>query len=366
MNVLIIGAEGFIGKNLYQRLKNFREYNLFKIIKSTPYNRFVNLIKNADVIFHLAGANREKNINNFKKKNYIFTKQICDVLKKKNKKTRLIFTSTSHVNKKTPYGVSKKKSEQELIKLSKKNVDLYIYRLTNIFGKWSKPFYNSVVATFCHQIANNKKIDILNNEKIKFVYIDDLINNFIKIIKKNNIKKVFQEVRPQKKISIKVLAKKILSFNEKLSKSEIPYIQNDFDKKLYSTYLSFINQNKAFFTVKRNKDHRGDFTELFKNNKIGQISFFSINKNKIRGKHYHDTKTEKFFLINGKVKFDFLNIISKKKYSMVLDEKNTKVVFTIPGWSHKIKNIGNDKAIFAVWTNEIFDRNKPDTYYYKF
>ena len=366
MKVLIIGADGFIGKNLYLRLKNYSEYKLFKIIKTTPNKKLINLVKNADVIFHLAGANREKNINNFNKNNYILTKKICDILKEKKEKTKLIFSSTTHVNKKNPYGISKKRSEQELLKIKNKYIELYIYRLPNIFGKWSKPFYNSVVATFCHQIINRKKINILSNEKINFLYIDDLINNFIKILKSKKSKKILQQVKPQKKISIKKLSKKLFAFNTQLNKSEVPYIQNDFDKKLYSTYLSFLNQNKAFFNVQRNTDHRGDFTELFKNNKIGQMSFFSINQNKTRGNHYHDTKIEKFFLISGKVKFDFLNVISKKKYSMILNEKNSRVIFTIPGWSHKIKNIGNDKAIFVVWTNEIFDRNKPDTYYYKF
>ena len=153
--------------------------------------------------------------------------------------------------------------------------------MPNIFGKWSRPFYNSVVATFCHQIINKKKIKIIKNEKINFVYIDDLINSFVEILKsRKKNKKIFLQVRPQKKISIKKLAEKLLFFRANLARLELPYIQNDFDKKLYSTYLSFMRQNKAYFKVKRNNDMRGEFTELFKNNKIGQVSFFTINKKK--------------------------------------------------------------------------------------
>ncbi len=366
MNILITGANGFIGKNLKQRLSNFKDYKIFSLTKSTPKKEFTKLINHADIVFHLAGANREEKKINFKKKNYLLTKRICEILKNKKKKTKLIFTSTLHFNKKSFYGISKKQSENELLKLNNKNTQICIYRLTNVFGKWSKPFYNSVVATFCHQILNNKKIKIINDQKIYFLYIDDLIDDFIKIIKIKNFKKIFRKVSPQKKISIRMLSKKLYFFEEKLKNLEIPVIKDNFDKKLYSTYLSFMDQNKAYYQVTRNSDIRGEFTELFKNKNIGQISFFSINKNKTRGNHYHDTKTEKFFLISGKVKFDFINVITKKKYSMKLGNKNNRVVFTIPGWSHKIKNIGKEKAVFAVWANEKFDRNKPDTYYYKF
>ena len=366
MNILITGGDGFIGKNLQQRLSNFPKIKLSKLTKNTNDKKSIKLVNEADIIFHFAGANRENKLINFKKKNFLFTKKLCEILKHKSKKTKVIFTSTIHVHKKNSYGISKKKSEEELIKLNKKNIQLCIYRLTNIFGKWSKPFYNSVIATFCYQILNNKKIKIINNEKINFIYIDDLINDFLNIIKVNNFKKIFREVSPQKKISVKMLSKKLYFFNEKLKQSEIPIIKDDFDKKLYSTFLSFMDQNKAYYKVKRNEDQRGEFTELFKNKSIGQVSFFSINKNQTRGNHYHDTKTEKFFLIAGKVKFDFIDVITKKKYSMRLGKNNNRVVFTIPGWSHKIKNIGNEKAIFAVWANEKFDRKKPDTYYYKF
>ncbi len=366
MNILITGANGFIGKNLKQRLNNFPNFKIVDLVKSTPKTKFSKLINNADIIFHLAGANREGKKTNFKKKNYLLTKKICEILKKKKKKTKFIFTSTIHSNKKNIYGITKKQAEKELIKLNNKHIQLCIYKLTNVFGKWSKPFYNSVVATFCHQILNKKKIKIIKNQNINFLYIDDLVDDFIKIIKVKNFRKLFRNVFPQKTISIKLLSNKINYFNEKLKNSEIPIIKNDFDKKLYSTYLSFMDQNKAYYKVTRNEDKRGEFTELFKNNNMGQVSFFSINKNQTRGNHYHDTKTEKFFLISGKVKFDFIDVITKKKYSMRLEKNNNKVVFTIPGWSHKIKNIGKEKAVFAVWANEKFDRNKPDTYYYKF
>lgn len=365
MNILIIGSDGFIGKNLYQRLINYPEYKIFRLRRNSSKKIFRKYINLADVIFHLAGANRENNEINFKKKNLILTKKICDLLKTKKKITKFIYTSTIHAKKKNPYGISKIQSEKELIKINKKKINLYIYRLSNVFGKWSKPFYNSVVATFCHQIIQKKKLKIIKNDLINFIYIDDLINNFIKLLNDKRNKNVFMEVKPQKKLTVKMLARKLLKFKDSLKMSEIPNIKDNFDKKLYSTYLSYMDQNNAYFKVNRKEDIRGEFTELFKN-EHSQVSFFSINKNQTRGSHYHDTKTEKFFLISGKVRFEFINIISKKKYTKLLNNKNKKVIFTIPGWSHKIKNVGNDKAIFAVWANEKFDINKPDTYYYNF
>ena len=366
MDILITGADGFIGKNLIQRLKNFSNLNIKKITKKTSIKNFIYKVNKADIIFHFAGANREKNVINFKKKNFLLTKKICELLKIKKKKTKLIYTSTIQVIKKNPYGISKKQSENLLLKLKNDNIHLFIYRLANVFGKWSKPFYNSVVATFCYQILNNKKLNIIKNEQINLIYIDALIDSFLKLIKIKKKTNIFQKIKNSKKIYVKSLANKLLEFKKKIDNSEIPILKNDFEKNLYSTFLSYMHQKKGFFNVKRNIDVRGEFTELFKNKLIGQVSFFSINKNQVRGQHYHDSKTEKFFLIEGKVKFDFLNIISKKKYSIIITKNTSRVIFTLPGWSHKIKNIGNETAIFAVWSNEIFDRNKPDTYYYKF
>ncbi len=366
MNILITGADGFIGKNLTHRLKNFPSFDIHKITKKTSIKNFTKKVNEADLIFHFAGANREKNKINFKKKNFLLTKKIYELLKIKKKKTKLIYTSTIQVVKKNPYGVSKKQAENLLLKLKNNNTQVFIYRLANVFGKWSKPFYNSVVATFCYQISHNKEIKIIKNEQISLIYIDTLIDSFMKLIKIQKKSNIFQKISNQKKIYVKSLANKLLEFKKKINNSEIPILKNDFEKNLYSTFLSYMHQKKGFFKVKRNIDIRGEFTELFKNKLIGQVSFFSINKNQVRGQHYHDTKTEKFFLIDGKVKFDFFNIVSKKKYSMIITKNTSRVIFTLPGWSHKIKNIGNKTAIFAVWSNEIFDRNKPDTYYYKF
>ena len=365
MNVLIIGSDGFIGKNLYHRLLSQKKINLYLITKKTSQKYFKEYIYKSDVIFHFAGSNREYEKKKFTENNFLLTKKICKILKKKSKKTKLIYTSTSHIKKKNYYGISKKKAELELIKLDKKLVNLYIFRLPNIFGKWSKPNYNSVVATFCNNTINKKKLNIIQDKKIKFLYIDTLIDNFLKLLKNKKNTKIFHEIKNYTEISVKKLAKKIETFHEKLSQSEIPNIKNNFDKNLYSTYLSYVDQNKAYYKIIRNKDQRGQFVELFKNKSIGQVSFFSINKNKIRGQHYHDSKIEKFFLIKGKAKFEFLNIITKKKYSITISEKNNKIIFTLPGWSHKIKNIGGEKALFVVWANEIFDINKPDTYFYK-
>lgn len=367
MNILITGANGFIGRNLFYHIQNKSNFNCKKITKKTPKNKYFKLLNKADIIFHFAGSNREKTKKNFYKNNIEFTKNICNCIKNTNKKIKLIYTSTIQINQKNTYGITKKKAENELLKLQKKNknINLNIYRLPNIFGKWAKPNYNSVVSTFCNKAIKNEELKIIKNEKISLVYIDDLVKNFLKKINGKENSKIFHEVNPKKKIFVKELANKITKFNNDRMNSLIPNIKNSFDKKIYSTLLSFIDQKKGFYTVKKNFDDRGEFTELFKNSQFGQISFFSINQKKTRGQHYHHTKTEKFYLISGKVKFEFKHILNKNKHSIIIDDKSEKVVMTIPGWSHKIKNIGTKKALFVSWVNEIFDIKKPDTYYYK-
>ncbi len=362
MNILIIGSNGFIAKNLIYKLK-YTKHNLIHHLKKDRIDNLKKKITKSDIIFYLAGVNRVKNDKDYKK-NVKLTKEIVDILKLSKKKKKIIFSSSIQVIKKNSYGTSKKNSEKLLLQLVKnKNLQLVIFRLPNIFGKWSKPNYNSVVATFCHQLARKKKIIINSNKKIKLLYIDDLIDDFINVIKEKK-SPILRFPRNSFEISLKQLANILKSFKEPVNNIDFEF-NNKKIKYLYSTYLSHVPNAKISSELKLYSDVRGSFIELFKNKYSGQISFFTIKPKKVRGNHFHNTKTEKFLLLSGSARVNFLNISDKKKFSIIVNDKKPKIFITKPGYAHNIENTSNKDAKFIVWSNEIFDKNKPDTYKYK-
>jgi UDP-2-acetamido-2,6-beta-L-arabino-hexul-4-ose reductase len=367
MKVLITGANGFIGKNLLTHIQSKNKFKILTLEKKEKNFIFVKKILDADIIFHLAGENRSKFKNDYVNNNYNLTKKIVKILEDNNKKTKLIFASSTQVAKNNIYGITKKKAEKELIRYKNKNSNILIYRLPNIFGKWSKPYYNSVVATFCYQVANNKKISVFNKKsKITLLYIDDLISQFLKKINKKKEKKTFETLQYTYKIKILDLANKIKSF-KKNKIDLIENLDNSLIKKLHSTYISFLPKKNFVYKIKKKVDHRGEFTEIFRNSKFGQFSLFSILPGKIRGNHYHHTKLEKFVVVQGIVRFNFIDLSTNKKFSLI--QKNNKkicstVVQTIPGWAHNIENIGPEIAILVVWCNEIYNPKRSDTFFY--
>jgi len=369
MNVLIVGYKGFIGKNLFYHLKENKKFNILLLDKHSSQVEIEDKVCKAELIFLIFGINKEKLPGYRFKDNYLFTEKICCILKKNNKKTNIIFTSSIQANQNTSYGKSKIKAERILLQYKKETKSkVLIYRLPNIFGKWSKPHYNSAVATFCYQVARKKKISLFNKRsKITLLYIDDLIKQFLRKINKKNEKKTFPLVENTYRISVLELSNLIKSFNKKNKINLINNLKNPFVKKLYSTYVSFLPQKDFIYKIKKNVDHRGEFTEFLNNDNFGQFSCFSILPGKIRGNHYHHTKLEKFLVLNGKVKFKFIDLSSNLKFSFAVkyNKKRSIVVNTIPGWAHNIKNIGTDTAKLVVWSNEIFDKNNTDTFNYK-
>ena len=360
INIVITGANGFIGKNLLLALKENDYFNVHKIVKNSKNNYIKKILKKSEFIFHLAGENRPKNKSFFKKNNEEFTKKICNFLFKNNIKSTIVFASSTQVSLNNNYGQSKNKTEKIILKHQKRNMSkVCILRLTNVFGKLSRPNYNSFVATICYSVANNKKYFIEKN-KLNLIYIDDLINKFIRLLKYQNIK-TYEKIAPVYKVNTLKVQYLINRFNLMENNYFVDDLGHGFVKKLYSTFLSFVPKNRWSHKVKVFEDPRGKFIEFIKTKKSGQISVFSINVGNSRGDHYHHTKTEKFLIIQGKVKVYFRNIVTNKKHSIYINSNSNKIFNTIPGWVHSIKNIGNNRVIGIVWANEFFNIKRPDT-----
>jgi len=324
------------------------------------------LLKNTDFIMHLAGENRPKDNKEFIRNNINLTHKICKCVSQSKKKIPIAFASSIQAEHENLYGQSKKRAEDILKSYSLKNKsEVYIYRLPGVFGKWCKPNYNSVVATFCYNSVNGFSLNIHNpDKKVQLIYIDDLINNFVNLITdtKSNHDLI---ISPSYEISIKELAEKISSFKSNRDDLFVDDLGEGLTKKLYSTYISYLKPIDFSYTYSRHEDTRGVFSEIVKSFKSGQMAYFSINPGEIRGNHYHHTKTEKFFVIEGCVVFKYMNIQSGENYEVTIHANDCRAIESIPGWTHSLKNDTHEKAIVILWSNEIFDKEKPDTFNFK-
>ena len=362
MNILIVGSNGFIGSNLKYYFKLNNKIKIFEHKRNNSYNSLKKKIKFSDVVLHFGGENRSKKINNFFVNNYQLSKFISQNLKKN---CHIIYASTTKIKERSPYGKSKLKAENILKENQLRNkYRLSILRLPNVYGRWSKPNYNSVVTTFCYNSCRNLKSEVHDlNHKLSLLYIDDLIDQIERIIKHKKVK-LFPKIKNVKVISLKLLHNKIYSFNNKRINLNTDLVKTSFDKKLYSTFLSYLPESKFILKFKKNEDQRGNFSELLKSKINGQVSYCTINPGQTRGNHFHFTKVERFFPILGKGKIIYKNIVTQKEKKYNFDSRKPLIFETIPGWSHKLVNTTKNLSIFILWTNEIFDIKKPDTYFY--
>jgi UDP-2-acetamido-2,6-beta-L-arabino-hexul-4-ose reductase len=368
--VLITGSNGFIGKNFKLFLKEQKNIETICFNREHHISFLLQTIQDVDFIFHFAGINRSENIDSFYTDNTDLTKTLCEFVKKTKRKIPIIYTSSIQADQGSPYGLSKRKAEEQLILLNKDySVPVYIFRLPNIFGKWSKPNYNSVVATFCYNIIRGIPIHLEDkNTFLKLTYIDDVVKRFLNIIKKQDHKiryKIYQSISPSYKITLGKLANQLYAFKQMDQSKILENVGTGLTRALYSTYVSYLNPEQFSYPIVSNKDPRGIFVEVLKTHNSGQFSYFTALPGVTRGGHYHNSKTEKFLIIKGQACFKFIQIDTGEKYELNVNSDNPVIVNTIPGWYHSIINTGNDELIAMIWANEIYDPNNPDTLTYR-
>lgn len=363
MKILVTGSNGFIAKNLIQKLDERESFEVIGFSRDNSKDDLQKMIIESDFIYHLAGANRPKDSDEFISDNLDLTAEIIKILQSNGRSTPILFSSSTQVLGNNLYAKSKASAESILLDYQKNtSANVFIYRLPNVFGKWSKPNYNSVVSTFCYNIANDLPISIHDQDKdISLVYIDDVCSNFLDHLD-NSSNSGFLEIKPVYNLTLGKLASIIISFKNSRNNLLIDDVGNGLGRALYSTYLSYLNPSQFTYQIKHNIDNRGIFAEVLKTPHAGQFSFFTAHKSVTRGGHYHHTKNEKFLVVQGSARFRFKNILTHETYEIEVNDKDFSVVETIPGWAHDITNIGEKNLIVMLWANEIFDPENPDTY----
>lgn len=379
MKILITGAKGFVGRNLAETLRNVRdgkdksrgefdEINIYEYDVDTAPELLEKFCAECDFVFHLAGVNRPKEEKEFMEGNFGFTSELLDLLKKHNNKAPVLVTSSIQAALDNPYGKSKKAGEDLIFSYGRENgVKTLVYRLPNVFGKWCRPNYNSAVATFCHNIAHDLPITVNDREyMMTLVYVDDVVDELINALKDNeNRVDEFCKVPIEHKIKLGEIADLLYSFKASRETKEIPDMtEGSFSKKLYSTYLSYLEPDNFAYTLKMNCDARGSFTEILRTANAGQ---FSVNISKpgiTKGQHWHHTKNEKFVVVSGHGLIKLRKIGTDEVINYEVNGEEITVVDMIPGYTHNIINLSETEDLVTfMWCNECFNPDKPDTFF---
>lgn len=371
MKVLITGTNGFIGKNLLHFLSERIDVQVESFTRGSDIAQLPNLIEKVDFVFHLAGVNRPLDPSEFVTGNAGLTLELCNavgaVAAVTGKKVPVVFTSSIQAVHDNAYGLSKLEAENALMALRREHgVPVHVFRLPNVFGKWCKPNYNSAVATFCHNLARGLPIQMNNTAApISLVYVDDVINHFVQLMDGADASEDsggFAAVTPQYSITVGALAQQIQAFKDSRTNLITERVGTGLVRVLYSTYVSYLPPELFTYPVPQYRDQRGVFAEMLKTPDCGQFSYFTAHPGVTRGGHYHHSKTEKFLVIKGNACFKFRHMQSGQVHAIETCGDTAQVVETVPGWTHDITNIGSVEMVVMLWANEVFDRERPDTF----
>lgn len=371
MKVLITGADGFVGKNLQLLLGEREDVSVFCFTREHSVGHLADMLQGMDFVFHLAGINRPYDPAEFAVGNTDLTQALCSAIASlasgSDKKVPVIYTSSTQAVLDHPYGQSKRAAEDALFELQRKhNVPVHVFRLPNLFGKWCKPNYNSAVATFCHNIARGLPIQVNDPAApLTLVYVDDVLQRFVQLMDGADSAvdaNGFSSVVPQYTTTVGEVASLIQAFKDSRQTLMTERVGNGLVRALYSTYVSNLPPEAFIYAVPMYSDSRGMFAEMLKTPDCGQFSYFTAHPGITRGGHYHHSKTEKFLVVKGLARFKFRHMHTGETFELTTGGAKAEIVETVPGWTHDITNIGDDEMIVMLWANEVFDRERPDTF----
>lgn len=363
MRVLITGSRGFIGKNLAVALSERPGFDVVRFDRDDARESLLEKVTAVDAVVHLAGVNRPPDPAQFEVCNVGLTRDLCAAIGRVGRPIPFLLASSSQAECEGAYGRSKRAAERVAEELSlRTGSPVVIYRLANVFGKWCRPDYNSVVATFCHNIARNLPIRIDDPAtQLRLIHVDDVITEFLAALTMPTASLRWGTVTPAYETTLAQLAEQILAFKNCRQDLLIERVGTGLVRALYATYVSYLPTADFAYGLPSYSDERGVFVEMLKTTDSGQFSFFTARPGVTRGGHYHHAKTEKFLVIKGSARFRFRNILNDDRYEIDVSCHQPTVVESIPGWAHDITNTGTDELVVMLWANEIFDRDCPDT-----
>jgi UDP-2-acetamido-2,6-beta-L-arabino-hexul-4-ose reductase len=361
MNILVTGAKGFIGRNLCARLRVRPQCNVrsFDIENSAAELR--EWVTTADVVFHLAGVNRPRHTEEYETGNAGFTETLCDVLRQLGRTPKIVMASSVQAELDNPYGLSKRHAEQRLEAYARQTgAEVRIYRLKNVFGKWCRPNYNSVVATFCHNVANDLPISVSDpSREIELVYVDDVVDAFGAELSGGNgpVPNL-----PTHTITLGELAGRIQAFHGMHTSLLTPDFSVRFNQQLYATYLSYTPNERRRQQLDIRADARGELAEVIKSTHFGQIFVSRTKPGVTRGNHYHHTKCEKFLVVQGNAIIRMRHNEGTEIIEYRVSGENFQVIDIPPGIAHSIENVGFGDMVTLFWASEVFDPDRTDTH----
>lgn len=366
-NVLVTGANGFIGKNLRVRLGELPGFQVLAFVRGDDVGQLPALLAQADAVIHLAGENRPQDESAFALVNTGLTVALCDAIAAQvsnhGRTVPLLLASSTQAERDNPYGRSKLAAEQAVQALAQATGNpVTVFRLPGVFGKWCKPSYNSVVATFCHNLARGLPIQISDpSASLKLVYVDDVVSALVAALESPTMGWSRAVVQPEYAVTLGELAAQIRAFDDCRTTLQTDRVGTGLVRALYATYVSYLPTERFAYEVPQYADPRGVFVEMLKTPDCGQFSYFTAHPGVTRGGHYHHTKTEKFLVVKGEALFRFRHVLSNERVELRTSGAKPQVVDTIPGWAHDITNVGTDEMVVMLWANENFDRQRPDT-----
>lgn len=365
--VLVTGAGGFIGRNLCTRLERRKDVRLICIDINNTIEELTAAVMKADFIFHLAGVNRPKDISEFERGNKGLTQELIRLLLLSDKKVPILISSSIQAALDNPYGKSKLGAEEAIREYAKASrVSVFIFRLPNVFGKWCRPNYNSVIATWCYNTTHGLPIQISDpSTELHLVYIDDLTEDFLAALDgtKYPDEDGFCYVSRTFKVTLGKIAAMLESFVDSRKTLVMPSLDDDFTRVLYATWLSYMPEDEFGYSLSMKRDERGWLAEFIKSQSFGQVFVSKTKPGITRGNHWHHTKVEKFLVVEGQALIRFRKIDDEKVLEYPVSGDELQVIDIPVGFTHSITNIGSSELLTLFWADEIFNPTAPDTYY---
>jgi len=362
--VLVTGAKGFIGRNLILSLGRRPDIKMVSVDIGSPETELIKGCDTCDVVFHLAGINRPLTEQEYETGNVGSLAAVLSGLEKRLRRPHIVLSSSAQALHDNPYGRSKRKAEELLVEYCRRTgSSASVFRLPGVFGRWCRPNYNSVVATFCHNIARGIPIQISDSSReIELVYVDDVVRVFIDLLTTNHEGVAFRDVAPVFKVKLGDLADRLLEYRKSRESLQVADLSDPFLRRLFGTYLSYLPSDGFAYELECKADDRGALAEILKAGGHGQFFVSRTKPGIVRGNHYHDTKVEKFLVLEGEALIKFRHLATNEIAEYPVSGHDLRVVDIPPGWTHSMQNVGNSEMIVLFWASEVFDADRPDTY----